>query len=224
MNTLVIATGNAHKVAEICSNLGPRFRYFSLRDFPGAPTPDETGDTFGENAKIKAASLAQWCLTAGLDDPLSTYILADDSGLEVQTLGWAPGIYSARFAGLDSGRAGNSSDRANNEKLLRLLANCPDEQRTARFRCVLCWHPVSTGGNGTHELQSIRWFQGRCTGRIQKDESGIGGFGYDPLFVPEGYDRSFAELGDSTKNLLSHRAKALSEMSGWLDQHLDKEI
>ncbi|HEY9172620.1 MAG TPA: non-canonical purine NTP pyrophosphatase, partial [Verrucomicrobiae bacterium] len=141
MLTLLLATRNAHKVGEIRAILGDDLRYLTLNDFPDAPQVIEDAATFAGNASKKAVELARWqaqvCCpqpTAGEED--SFLVLADDSGLEVDALNGAPGVHSARFAALDSGRPGNSTDAENNAKLLRLLQDVPAERRTARFRCV----------------------------------------------------------------------------------------
>ncbi len=143
-------------------------------------------------------------------------MLADDSGLEVDALNQAPGVHSARFAALDSGASENSSDAANNEKLLRLLAPVGDSARTARFRCVIALTPVTGTGQvassvcQASELElATQLFEGKCEGHIIKHERGLNGFGYDPLFVPNGYGQTFAQLGDTVKNRLSHRSQAL---------------
>jgi XTP/dITP diphosphohydrolase len=142
-------------------------------------------------------------------------VLADDSGLEVDALHGAPGVHSARFAALESGA--NSPDTANNEKLLRLLKNVPEEKRTARFRCVLALIAVPSSPVSQPELAaSAKFFSGACEGRIAVAPSGQGGFGYDPLFIPLGHEQSFAELGEDEKNKLSHRAKALDQLLGYL--------
>ena len=141
------------------------------------------------------------------------YVLADDSGLEVDALNGAPGVRSARFAALDTGQPGNSSTAENNAKLLRLLGDLPLDQRTARFRCVLALTPVPrpTGGMKAEEgRMQTELFEGTCEGRIDVAPRGRCGFGYDPLFVPAGYDRTFGELDEAIKNKLSHRARALA--------------
>ncbi|MGD0412731.1 MAG: non-canonical purine NTP pyrophosphatase [Verrucomicrobiota bacterium] len=146
--------------------------------------------------------------------PRLFYLMADDSGLEVDALGGAPGVHSARFAALDGAGADNSPDRANNAKLLRLLEGVPAARRTARFRCVLAvrrWFPPSAAGNVL--------FEGVCAGRIGLQPAGGGGFGYDPLFIPEGCSQSFAELGDAVKNSRSHRALALQKLRDYLANH-----
>ena len=223
MRTLVIATGNAHKVIEIRGILGERFHYLTLKDFPSAPEVVEDAGTFAGNATKKAVTLARFL--SHIPTAEKALVLADDSGLEVDALNGAPGIYSARFAALDSGQAGNSSNADNNAKLLRLLADVPMEKRTARFRCVLALTPV--GGMGAEaaspvcladegELQT-EIFEGACAGRIGFAPSGGMGFGYDPLFIPEGYEQSFAELGEEVKNRFSHRARALAKLKRRLE-------
>jgi len=223
MTTLLIATRNAHKVAEIQAILGTGFACRPLlAEFPAAPIVVEDADTFAGNALKKAESLSHW-LTASLqaggsrDGHLTigatrTFVLADDSGLEVDALGGAPGVHSARFAAMESGRDGNSPDADNNAKLLRLLATVPREKRTARFRCALAlveFFPSGAGQKAPH------LFDGACEGWIDFAPRGNGGFGYDPLFIPTGRDQSFAELGEDVKNGISHRAKALAGLREW---------
>jgi XTP/dITP diphosphohydrolase len=216
MITLLIATGNAHKVGEIRAILGNRFRYLTLNDFSDPPKVVEDAPTFAGNASKKAVALARW--VSGLREVKPEFggeggdllVLADDSGLEVDALGGAPGVHSARFAALDSGQSGNSSNAENNAKLLRLLDGVPAEKRTGRFRCVIALTPVARPAG---ELASqTRIFDGTCEGRIGVALRGQGGFGYDPLFLPEGYKETFAELGEEVKNRLSHRAKALAQL------------
>ena len=225
MTTLLIATRNAHKTGEIRAILGGGFRCRSLNEFPGAPPVMEVADTFAGNATKKAIELARWLSYASPVSlhPPPDFVLADDSGLEVDALNGAPGVHSARFAARDAGTPGNSPDAQNNAKLLRLLADVPLERRTARFRCVLAVTPVVL-----HRLESaspvcyadvletqVELFEGACEGRIQFAPGGQGGFGYDPLFVPDGFAQSFAELGEHVKNRLSHRAKALMALKAW---------
>jgi len=222
MISLLIATRNAHKVGEIRAILGHGLRYFTLEDFPAAPPVVENAATFAGNAAKKAGELARWL---SLSSPATChasldFVLADDSGLEVDALNGEPGVHSARFAALDTGQPGNSSTADNNAKLLRLLAAVPTERRTARFRSVLALTPVSWGKVEVAspvcyadelELQT-QLFEGTCEGRIAFRPSGQGGFGYDPLFVPHGFEQSFAELGEDIKNRLSHRARALEKL------------
>jgi XTP/dITP diphosphohydrolase len=219
--TLLIATRNAHKVEEIRAILAGPFQFLTLRDFPAAPEVVEDVATFSGNATKKAVELARWLATSRISgSAVPAFVLADDSGLEVDALDGAPGVYSARFAALDSGQSGNSADADNNAKLLRLLMNVPDSKRTARFRCVLALTPVAEAASqnaspvceaNEFELQT-ELFDGTCEGRIALAPSGTGGFGYDPLFIPDGQQQSFAELGDAAKNQLSHRAKALAKL------------
>lgn len=184
--TLLIATRNAHKLAEIRGML-PGVDLVGTEGWPGVPDPEETGATFEANARIKAEA---WCAATGLP------ALADDSGLEVEALGGEPGIRSARYAGAHGDTA------ANNAKLLRALAGVPEGRRGARFVCALA---LALPGRPTRTLRGV------CGGRIAEAPSGAGGFGYDPLFVPEGHGRSFADLPADVKAALSHRARAFAQ-------------
>ena len=210
---LVIATRNAHKLEEIRAILGADFEYITLQNLPTAPEAVEDADTFEGNAAKKAATLASWLSSQNQAD---TLVLADDSGLEVDALNGAPGVHSARFAALDDptfAPGKNSPDRANNDKLLRLLARVPEAKRSARFRCALALIAVPTSPAPVDKLAaSARFFSGACEGRIAFAPSGSGGFGYDPLFLPAGHERSFADLGEDVKNRMSHRANALDEL------------
>ena len=198
MPTLLIASRNTHKMAEIATILGEDFDVQSLAKFPAAPEVVEDGDTFADNAIIKATEIAAWLGGQALPD----FVLADDSGLEVDALDGAPGVHSARYAGGD----GNAPDDANNAKLLRALAGVTSDNRGAQFQCVLAL--VALG-----QAAQVRTFEGICRGRIAQAQSGQGGFGYDPLFVPDDHDLSFAELGPLVKNTLSHRARALAKLA-----------
>jgi XTP/dITP diphosphohydrolase len=223
MTTLLIATRNDHKVGEIRAILSAQFRYLTLRDFPDAPAVIEDAATFAGNAAKKSVQLAQWLASSSIPHPqlsFPLFVLADDSGLEVDALCGAPGVHSARFAALDSKTEGNSPDPDNNAKLLRLLKDVPLEKRTARFRCVIALTPVMAPSEKNaspvcaadeFELQT-ELFDGACEGRIGFEAVGQGGFGYDPLFVPDGQWQTFAELGEATKNQLSHRARALAKL------------
>ena len=229
---MLIATRNPHKVGEIRAILGGRFGYLSLDDFPAAPEVIEDAGTFAGNATKKAVQLARWL--SG-NSKLKTqnsklrYVLADDSGLEVDALAGAPGVHSARFAALDTGGPGNSTAGENNAKLLRLLNDVPMEKRAARFRCVLALTPVDLLQLKTQNSKfnapvssptcyadefemETELFEGVCEGRIGFGPRGQGGFGYDPLFVPDGFEETFAELGEATKNRLSHRSMALGKL------------
>ena len=180
---LLIATKNAHKTEEIRAILGDGWEVGDLNAYPDIAAPEETGDTFLANATIKA--LAASCIFPGL-------VLSDDSGLEVDALGGAPGVWSARYAGET---ASSAEHRA---KLLRELTGARD--RTARFRCVMV-----LAENGA----VLGAFDGAVEGTIIAGERGTGGFGYDPLFIPDGYAETFGELPSEVKNQLSHRARAL---------------
>jgi XTP/dITP diphosphohydrolase len=224
MTTLLIATRNAHKVGEIRAILGTQFHFQTLNDFPGAPKVIEDADTFAGNATKKAVELAKWLTgrpsTPNAQRPAPHFVLADDSGLEVDALNGAPGVHSARFAALDKNE--NSPDADNNAKLLRLLKEVPLEKRTARFRCVIAMVPVpeakaeSASPVCYADEFEAQTFDGACEGHIQLAPHGAGGFGYDPLFVPDGFTQSFAELGEDVKNKLSHRAKALAKLNTFL--------
>jgi XTP/dITP diphosphohydrolase len=155
----------------------------------------EDGATFAENAAIKARALRSAA-------PPDAWIVSDDSGLEVDALGGAPGIYSARYAGEQA------SDAENVDKLLHALRGIEPAQRTARFRCVLC---LSDPDGDVHS------FEGACEGHIAEAPKGASGFGYDPVFVPLGYEASFAELGEAVKAELSHRARAVKALRQFLD-------
>ena len=222
MTTLILATGNAHKVGEIQSILGNSIQCVGQKSIPEAPTALEDAATFAGNALKKAVTLATW-LAAQSQNRLSSwthplFVLADDSGLEVDALAGAPGVHSARFASFtttqtDAASTANCSDAANNQKLLRLLASTPLPKRTARFQCILALIPFS---NGPLWPREPKFFQGTCEGHIDLAPRGDGGFGYDPLFIPREYQQSLAELGEDTKNQISHRAQALEKLRSFL--------
>ena len=191
MKQLIVASGNAHKVEEFDGLLqASGFEVFSAKICGGMPDVLEDGDTFGANARIKALALRAIA-------PKEAWIVSDDSGLEVDALGGAPGIYSARYAGEDA------SDLGNLNKLLLELEKQAGAKRSARFRCVLCL--IDPSGRE-------QFFDGACEGTIAKAPAGTKGFGYDPVFVPKGHRASFAELGEATKSKLSHRALAVLAM------------
>ncbi len=181
---LLIATRNRHKLEEIRAILSlPGLTLVGADDRPGLPEVEEDAGTFEGNARKKAQTLAQ----AG-----GCWTLADDSGLEVAALNGAPGVYSARYAGPEADTA------ANNAKLLQALSGVAD--RRACFRCVLAL--AAPDGR-------VWTVEGRCAGRILEAPRGREGFGYDPLFMPDAYVQTFAELGAAEKNTISHRAVAL---------------
>ena len=194
MHRLLIATGNAHKTRELAEILGKEFEVCDFSDAPNAREVEETGTTFEENAVLKA-------LAASPDRPL--LVAADDSGLEVDALDGAPGIYSARYSGPDA------TDEQNVDKLLSELArkNVPEPKRTARFRCVIAL--VRAG-------KLLNTFEGIAEGTIVDPPRGENGFGYDPIFMPNGFDRTFAELPAETKNEISHRAQAARKLARYL--------
>jgi XTP/dITP diphosphohydrolase len=188
---LLVSTRNPHKIAEIRAILGPRFLVSDLTSVPDMPEVEETGATFEDNAALKA--VAGSLLFDG-------WVIADDSGLEVDALGGAPGVLSARYAGT------KADDTANNELLLRNLLPFREDERSARFRCV-----IVLARNG----RKLAAFSGSVEGNILASPRGAGGFGYDPLFVPHGHSESFAQLGSEVKNGMSHRGSALRALSAW---------
>jgi XTP/dITP diphosphohydrolase len=230
MTTLLIATRNANKVREICRILGGDVRCLTLNDFPGAPVAVEDAETFAGNATGKVLSLAEWLTknpepvfrAVAAEEPF--YIVADDSGLEVDALNGAPGVHSARFAGREAARAANSPDAANNAKLLRLLEGRPAQERSARFRCVLAVLRLVFSAESRRALpfspSQIILLDGVCEGSIGGMALGRSGFGYDPLFVPKDCAQTFAELGDEIKNKLSHRARALEKLRQFIGKEL----
>jgi XTP/dITP diphosphohydrolase len=218
MITLLLGTRNKHKISEIRSILGQNLRCASLDDFPEAPTVREDAATFRGNAAKKGIELAKWLAQRHHD--AAQFVLADDSGLEVDALNGAPGVHSARFASLGRQGDGNASDADNNAKLLRLLRDVPIARRTARFRCVLALTPVLAAPmeisspvcySDELELQT-EFFEGQCEGTIGLTPSGDHGFGYDPLFLPTGQSRTFADLPSELKNQISHRSQALEKL------------
>jgi XTP/dITP diphosphohydrolase len=188
---LLISTRNAHKVDEIREILGSRFIISDLSVLPGFPEVEETGATFQENAAIKALAAS-----ARFDG----WVIADDSGLEVDALNGAPGVRSARFSG-DS-----ATDSSNRALLLEKLLSVRGKARSARFRCVIAL---------ARQGEILANFSGSVEGVIIPQEKGTGGFGYDSLFIPEGYCETFAQLGSDIKNTLSHRARALEQLKAW---------
>ena len=190
-----MATRNPHKTRELQQILGPEFTVRDLRAHSEISEIAETGTSFEENAKLKALAVSR--KFAGL-------VIADDSGLEVDALGGAPGFYSARYAGT------NATNKERIDKLLEELArvDATKEQRGARFRCVL-----ALARNG--EVLGI--FEGIVEGQIADRPRGSHGFGYDPIFVPNGFQQTFGQLGSTEKNQLSHRARALEKLRAFLN-------
>ena len=188
MKKIVLATGNDHKTEEFNDLFADsEFKILSAVKYGGMPEVIEDGNTFQSNAYLKA-----YALSKQIDK--KHWVIADDSGLEVDHLAGAPGIYSARYAGV------GASDIENMDKLLKNLKGLSKSERRARFRCVLC---LIDKDSGTY------YFEGICEGKIGLKPKGKFGFGYDPIFIPDGHKASFAELGESIKSQLSHRARAV---------------
>ena len=195
MTRLLLATRNAHKTREIGEILGADFEVIDLSTRPEIPETVESGTTFGENAIIKALAVSE---------KYDGLVVADDSGLEVDAMDGAPGVRSARYAGE------KATDQQNIEKLLQELRDCaPSESdpRTARFRCVMVL---------ARDGKFIRTVEGMVAGTIVEAPRGTGGFGYDPVFQPDGYDKTFGELAAETKNRISHRARAVQNLRAYL--------
>jgi XTP/dITP diphosphohydrolase len=198
---LIVATRNPHKTREIQQILGPEFEVRDLSAHPEISETVESGESFEENAKLKAIAVSK---------KLPGLVIADDSGLEVEALGGGPGIYSARYAGA------KATDKQNIDKLLEKLARIgiKHSQRRARFRCALAL---------ACEGQILSIFEGAVEGTIVDPARGSYGFGYDPIFVPNGFEETFGELPAELKNRVSHRARALRALrvglqSGAADQ------
>lgn len=199
MKKLVIATANKGKVEEFRSLFAKYpISIQTLLDFPEIGEIEETGTTFAENAAIKAETVSK---------RLNIPVLADDSGLMVDYLDGAPGIYSARYAG--SGH----DDEKNNEKLLANLKGVPKEKRTAKFHCTLA---IAIPAEPTY------FYDGEVAGYITEEKSGKSGFGYDPLFYLPNYQATMAELDPAEKNKISHRASALANLSKDLEKVIKK--
>jgi XTP/dITP diphosphohydrolase len=191
---ILIATRNKGKLHEFQSMLADSaFRLRSLNDFPHATEVEETGNSFRANAILKATDYAS---QTGL------LTLADDSGLEVAALGGAPGVYSARYAGV------GASDAERTAKLLAELSSTSDEERRARFVCVIALADA--------EGAQVETFTGTCEGHIAREPRGHHGFGYDPVFIPDGYQASFGQLSATIKQEISHRARALMKAKAFL--------
>jgi len=198
MKELIVASRNKGKVKEIIELLaGLPLKVSSLLDYPDLPEVEEDGKTYTANAYKKAITIAKL---------LGKMAMADDSGIEVKALKWAPGIYSARFAGKGAG------EKACNQKLFQMLEHVPMSKRQARYRCVIAL--ADAKGN---ELGSV---QGTCSGLISQEECGSNGFGFDPLFIVPRYDKTFGELDPSIKAKISHRARALVKFRRLLENTL----
>lgn len=194
--TIYLASGNAHKVAEmstLAERDAPGVRILSAKELGGMPHVVEDTGTFVGNARKKARALWEKA-------PRGSFVLSDDSGVCVDHLDGGPGVESAYFAGPQGDSA------ANLRKLVEVMRGVPAERRGARFYCVL----FLIDGTGAEHV-----FEGECKGRLLDQPRGGAGFGYDPLFVPEGYTQSYAELGDDVKSRLSHRARAWAALSAW---------
>jgi XTP/dITP diphosphohydrolase len=198
---LLFATRNANKTAEIRKILGPQFQVNDLADHPEIPHIAETGRAFEDNAILKAVTVSKH---------IPALVVADDSGLEVDALGGAPGIYSARYAGPDA------SDNEKIEKLLQQLGRvgAPKNARHARFHCVLAL---------ARKGEVLGMFEGVVEGQIADRPRGSHGFGYDPIFIPNGFQRTFGELEPVEKNQVSHRARALEKLGEFLLAHPDQQ-
>jgi XTP/dITP diphosphohydrolase len=192
MQTLLIATRNRHKTREIGQMLSSGWDVRDLSTLPHAPKIEETGVTFEENATLKALPISR--IFTGL-------VLADDSGLEVEALSGAPGVYSARFAGP------NADDAENRFLLMQKLRNLGGQEFAARFRCVMV---LASQG------ELLGSFTGTIKGKVILEERGESGFGYDSIFVPQGYTETFGELQAEIKNSLSHRGRALAKVLEFL--------
>lgn len=193
-DVLLVGSGNRKKAVELSALLqGLRWEVRGLHDYPSVPEPEETGTTFEENAMLKARYYSE---------AFGVACLADDSGLAVDALGGAPGIYSARYAGPEATDADNSA------KLLAELEEYLWHERTARFIChAAFWRPG----------QPVHLECGTVEGHISMEPFGTGGFGYDPLFVPLGFDRTFGEMDAVEKQSLSHRGQALAKIRIYLE-------
>lgn len=204
---LLIATSNQGKMSEIqeaLKSLPVQLR--CLGEFPPGSPVEEVGTTYEENAAIKAL---EYTRQTGIP------ALADDSGLVVDALGGMPGVFSARFGG------DCLSDRDRTTKLLMTLEQHRREERTARFICCIAL-AVPGNANRTEDARIIHIARGECDGHIAEEARGTNGFGYDPVFVPAGYSASFAELPDTIKRTISHRAKALAAMRNFMKLWLAK--
>lgn len=200
---IVFATNNQHKLQEIRDILGSEFEIVSLKDIGCDVDIPETGNTLEENAMQKAQYVY---------DHYNLSCFADDTGLEVEALNGEPGVHSARYA-----EGTDHDSEANMAKLLRNLKG--KDNRKARFRTVIVLiQKQDVCPCGCTSIKKVNRFEGIVDGSIATEKHGTAGFGYDPIFVPEGYDKSFAELGESIKNGISHRARAVAKLAEYLKQ------
>ena len=196
MKTIYLASGNAHKLHELQSALdqaGLSVKVSGPDPIGGMPEVEETESTFEGNSLLKAHGLKEV-------GPRDGWFLADDSGIEIDALDGRPGVISARYAGLEC------DDEKNNDKVLEEMKDVPEPDRTCRFRCVL-----ALVGEGIEET-----FSGACEGKLLYERQGTGGFGYDPLFLPNESESTFAEISLDEKAKISHRARALTKLIDWL--------
>lgn len=200
---IVFATNNQHKLQEIRDILGSEFEIVSLKDIGCDVDIPETGNTLEENAMQKAQYVYEH---------YNLSCFADDTGLEVEALNGEPGVHSARYA-----EGTDHDSEANMAKLLRNLEG--KDNRKARFRTVIALiQKQDVCPCGCTSIKKVNRFEGIVDGNIATEKHGTAGFGYDPIFVPEGYDKSFAELGESIKNGISHRARAVAKLAEYLKQ------
>lgn len=200
---IVFATNNQHKLQEIRDILGSEFEIVSLKDIGCDVDIPETGNTLEENAMQKAQYVY---------NHYNLSCFADDTGLEVEALNGEPGVHSARYA-----EGTDHDSEANMAKLLRNLEG--KDNRKARFRTVIALiQKQDVCPCGCTSIKKVNRFEGIVDGSIATEKHGTAGFGYDPIFVPEGYDKSFAELGESIKNGISHRARAVAKLAEYLKQ------
>ena len=203
---IVFATNNQHKLQEIRDILGSDYEVVSLKEIGCDVDIPETGNTLEENALQKAQYVY---------DHYNLSCFADDTGLEVEALDGAPGVHSARYA-----EGTDHDSEANMAKLLRELDG--KENRKARFRTVICYiEKKDVCPCGCTSIKKIHQFDGIVEGHIATEKQGTEGFGYDPIFVPEGYDQSFAQLGEEIKNGISHRARAVAKLAEYLKNKND---
>ena len=198
MKTIYLASGNVHKLHELQTALnqaGLPVKVSGPDNIGGMPEVEETGSTFEANALLKANGLKEI-------GPPDGWFLADDSGIEIDALDGRPGVISARYAGLEC------DDEKNNNKVLEEMKDVPDHDRTCRFRCVL----ALVGEN----LEKT--FAGACEGTLLSQRQGTGGFGYDPLFLPNESKSTFAQITLEEKAMISHRARALNKLINWISE------